>query len=115
MAGGYPDRPRLRSHVHVAGRAFGPDDDVPAELHPLITNPKAWDVPPGTPIKPAKIPDTGGDGDGPPPRGGAGSGAPEWRAYARAHNVDVDDTADRDAVIAALDEAGVPTERQPAQ
>lgn len=40
-----------------------------------------------------------------PPRGGAGSGKDAWLAYAAAVGVEVDDDADRDAVIAAVDAA----------
>jgi hypothetical protein len=43
-----------------------------------------------------------------PPRSGPGSGAPEWRAYARSVGVDVDDNASRDDVVAALDAADKP-------
>jgi hypothetical protein len=45
-----------------------------------------------------------------PPRGGAGSGADAWSAYAERKGVEVPEGATRDAIIAALDEAGVPTE-----
>ena len=48
--------------------------------------------------------------DGPPPKGGAGSGAPAWREYAASKGVEVADDASREDVIAALDVAGVPTE-----
>jgi len=48
--------------------------------------------------------------DGPPPKGGAGSGAPAWREYAAKHNVEVAEDASREDVVAALTEAGVPTE-----
>lgn len=44
-----------------------------------------------------------------PPRGGPGSGAPEWRDYARSRGVEVGDDASRDDVIAALEAAGKPT------
>ncbi|MFG3710890.1 hypothetical protein [Micromonospora sp. NPDC047730] len=33
---------RLATTVYVAGRAWGPADDVPAEVAELIKNPKAW-------------------------------------------------------------------------
>lgn len=33
---------RLTSFVHVAGRVYGPDDDVPKDVVELITNPNAW-------------------------------------------------------------------------
>ncbi|MGW5556860.1 hypothetical protein ACWER9_06510 [Micromonospora sp. NPDC003944] len=48
--------------------------------------------------------------DGPPPKGGAGSGAPTWREYAAKKGVDVAEDASREDVIAALEAAGVPTE-----
>ncbi|MEU7771231.1 hypothetical protein AB0C44_07885 [Micromonospora taraxaci] len=51
-----------------------------------------------------------GDQDGPPPKGGAGSGAAAWRAYAAKHNVEVAEDASREDVVEALTEAGVPTE-----
>ena len=46
----------------------------------------------------------------PPPKGGPGSGAPAWREYAASKDVEVADDASREDVIAALTEAGVPTE-----
>jgi len=63
----------------------------------------------------AAIPSTadGGDEppqDGPPPKGGAGSGAPAWRKYAASKNVEVAEDASREDVVAALEAAGVPTE-----
>ncbi|RAO26478.1 hypothetical protein PSN13_06506 [Micromonospora saelicesensis] len=48
--------------------------------------------------------------DGPPPKGGAGSGAPSWREYAARNNVEVASDASREDVVAALDAAGVRTE-----
>lgn len=33
---------KLRTYVHVDGRAYGPNDDVPAEVAKRIENPKAW-------------------------------------------------------------------------
>lgn len=47
---------------------------------------------------------------GPPPKGGAGSGAPAWRAYAAKNNVEVAEDASREDVVAALEAANVPTE-----
>jgi hypothetical protein len=48
----------------------------------------------------------------PPPKGGAGSGADVWAAYASDNDVTVPDGASRDDIIAALDSAGVPTETE---
>jgi len=49
-------------------------------------------------------------GEGPPPKGGAGSGAPAWRDYAASKGVEVSADASREDVLAALDAASVPTE-----
>ncbi|OKI19316.1 hypothetical protein A6A07_07385 [Streptomyces sp. CB03911] len=50
---------RLSTHVHLTrdGRThvFGPADDLPAWAVPLITNPKAWDVPPA--LEPEPVPE----------------------------------------------------------
>lgn len=48
--------------------------------------------------------------DGPPPKGGVGSDAEAWRAYAASRGVEVPADAKRPAIIAALEAAGVPTE-----
>jgi hypothetical protein len=48
--------------------------------------------------------------DGPPPKGGAGSGKDAWAAYAAARGVAVAEDATRDEIVAALEDAGVPTE-----
>ncbi|AXH89412.1 hypothetical protein [Micromonospora aurantiaca] len=61
---------------------------------------------------PTGSPEGGPEGgqDGPPPKGGAGSGAPAWREYAASNEVEVPADASREDVIAALDAAGVRTE-----
>lgn len=33
---------RLASFVHVGGKVYGPNDDVPADVAKQITNEKAW-------------------------------------------------------------------------
>jgi hypothetical protein len=50
------------------------------------------------------------DPDGPPPKSGRGSGVKAWADYAKASDVDVDEAATKEQIIAALDAAGVPTE-----
>lgn len=40
---------------------------------------------------------------GPPPKGGAGSGVAEWRAYAESIGLDVSDDDSRDDIIAAVE------------
>lgn len=87
----------LKAYVHVGGVVYAPGDEVPAHHARLITNPKAWDgeVPaPGDASSPV-----------PPPRAGKGSGRDEWAAYASALGVDVDVSASRDDIIAAVDTA----------
>lgn len=64
----------------------------------------------GKTVTPADSPDATPAADGPPPKGGPGSGAPAWRDYAASKGVQVADDASRDDVIAALTAAGVPTE-----
>ncbi|NBE80318.1 hypothetical protein [Micromonospora rubida] len=128
-------RAELATYVHVAdehgvGHVFGPGDLVPAWAVGKIVNPKAWKG--GTVPSDVESPaderarllarlaeldeagDPDGDGsdgeDNPPPKSGPGSGAPRWREYAARHEVEVPADASREAVIAALDEAKVPTE-----
>lgn len=33
---------KLATYVHIDGVAYGPNDDVPADVAKKITNPKAW-------------------------------------------------------------------------
>jgi hypothetical protein len=54
--------------------------------------------------------DAEGGSDGPPPKAGRGSGEDKWRAYAEANDVDVSAATNRDEVIAAVANAGVPIE-----
>jgi hypothetical protein len=125
-------RPDGRSGV------FGPGDTLPDWAVASITNPDVWagEKPPTPePVIPADEPDPTAELDrlrarvaeleksssastpdasesapGAPPRGGPGSGAPEWRAYARGVGVEVADDASREDVIKALDAADKPTE-----
>lgn len=81
---------------------FGPDSgSLPAWARKRITNPNVWDEPPA---------DEGDSGsDGPPPQSGRGSSEKAWAAYAQAHGVDAEGK-DREEIIAACREAGVPVE-----
>lgn len=36
---------RLTTYVHVDGVAWGPGDDIPADVAARITNPDVWDGP----------------------------------------------------------------------
>lgn len=125
----------LDSAGKPTGRAanFGPDDSLPDWAVASISNPDVWDgEAPPTPEKPttaaagsdpsdevqrlkARIAEleaaqTGGGGQPAiPSRRGPGSGAPEWREYARGLGVTVADDASRDDAIAAVEAAGYPT------
>lgn len=79
-----------------------PGDEIPAWAGKQITNPYVLGVDPD-----AEDDEPGTDG--PPPQSGRGSGADKWAAYAEAHGVDADGK-DRDEIIAACQEAGVPVE-----
>jgi len=85
---------------------YGPNDTLPAWAEKAITNPDVWaDAEQASaPAEPVV------DQDGPPPKGGAGSGAPAWREYAARNDVEVASDASRENVVAALDAAGVRTE-----
>ncbi|WBB73241.1 hypothetical protein O7602_26735 [Micromonospora sp. WMMD1128] len=125
---------RLATYVHVADEhdqmhVFGPDSAVPAWAAKKITNPDAWvgGKVPSAIEEPqeeaarlrARLAEleaqTVGGGeepprDGPPPKGGPGSGAPAWREYAASKQVEVPADASREIVVAALEAAGVRTE-----
>jgi len=55
--------------VHVDGRIYGPDSDVPSDVAARITNPDAWDEPPAAkqppktekPATRTRAPKTSGD------------------------------------------------------
>lgn len=100
---------KLVSYVHVVHPdtaepvAFGPDDEVPEwaarqmgahcfddGVHPYIDESDP-ERPEGTP----------------PPKAGPGSSKDAWSLYAIEQNVDVPGDASRDAIIAALAEAGI--------
>jgi hypothetical protein len=104
----------LAAAVHVADEhgamhVFSPNDKepVPDWAREKITNPKAWTS--------AEDTDTAGGFEGPaggpPPKSGKGSGRDAWAAYAEASGVEVtDDMKSKEDIVAALDQAGVPTE-----
>ena len=117
---------KLRTTVHVDGKSYGPGD-VPADVVGRISNPNVWDgdVPAGAgsnvealpmspvlsggSLQPGK-PERVVTADGPPPKGGPGSGRDAWAAYAGQHDVDVPADATREDIVAALEAADVPTE-----
>lgn len=83
---------KLAGYVHVhdsegVSHVFGPDDDVPAELAKLITNPAAWQA------EPAEQ-----DDDEP---------SDSWtvadlRAYAELHDIDLGDATKKADILKAI-------------
>lgn len=130
---------KLASYVHVDGKAYGPEDYLPPEVAARIDNPAAWVEGESTGQAASRELElqrklevlqeenaalrAGGVGEPPvlseqilpPPMGGAGSGLPEWLAYAGALGVEVPEESreKRDDVIEVLRAAGKPVERTP--
>lgn len=93
------DPPWDRVGPHLGG-SLGDGDGRMPDLDELDPDDPSLDDGTSGPVVPA----------GPPPKSGRGSSAGAWRDYARANGVEVADDADRDDVIAACVEAGVPTD-----
>lgn len=83
---------KLKTYVHVVesggeGRSavFGPDDRVPEWAAAAISNPDVWEVPPNreAPPQTRELRE--------PPRGGPGSSAEAWAAFARQEGLPVPD------------------------
>ena len=113
---------RLATWVVLDGTAYGPHSDLTDAQAARITNPIAWadDPPPaerGAPnLYPAASPTVattddpsapGSAGPAVPPRAGRGSNVAAWTGFAAGHNVDIPAAADRAAIIAACEQAGV--------
>jgi hypothetical protein len=110
---------RLRTFVHVGGVAYGPDDEVPAEVAEQIGD-HAWADEDGDQddgdetrvgfedprAQQSPTPTSGGTGEA-PPRSGRGSGRDAWVAYAEANGLDVGEDRTREQIIADLEERGV--------
>jgi hypothetical protein len=87
---------KLAVNTTIAGTTYPAGSVPPADVAKLITNPKCWE---GDPAE-----------AGPPPMSGKGSGVKAWADYAAANDVEVPEDADRDAIVQALVDAGVPVE-----
>lgn len=112
-------------HVHHNGesKAYGPADAIPNDVARLITNPNVWETTP-TLVEKVVEPETptgdqsgtGGSGSTPtevpiPPKGGKGSSAAAWAAYAASRGFAIEDEDVKASdIIAALAEEGIPTE-----
>jgi len=110
---------RLKTFVHVGGDAYGPDDEVPAEVAERIGD-HAWED--DSEVRGEDGPDTVGFADPStsqpqiveaPPRSGRGSGVEAWRAFAEQHELDVAADATREDIIAAAESAGLIEPEQP--
>ncbi|MFF7171094.1 hypothetical protein [Streptomyces pseudovenezuelae] len=110
---------RLKTFVHVGGNAYGPDDEVPAEVAERIGD-HAWQDDSEAPGE--DEPEAVGFTDPrtsqqqtveAPPRSGRGSGIEAWLAFAEAQGVGTDSDMNRDDVIAACEAAGVVEPEQP--
>ncbi|WP_327162105.1 hypothetical protein [Streptomyces zaomyceticus] len=107
---------RLIAYVHVDGQAYGPGDDVPAEVAERI-GAHAWADDTDGELIGEHGPETVGfagpraDGSGgdveAPPRSGRGSGIDAWRSFLADHEVGVDADASREDMIAAAEQAGL--------
>lgn len=107
----------------------GEDDETSAEPNPAAPPEPASEPVPEAPTgepadeQPQEATETAADAgtpadepagqvdDGPPPKGGPGSGRDAWAAYADRQGFEVEDGDGRDEIIAALEEADIPTER----
>lgn len=93
--------------VPTVGSAEVPQADLPPAVagRPGDDTTSGSALPAGEPVErggitpPAGLPE--------PPRSGKGSSEAAWRDYAGRHGVQIDDGADRGAIIAALQDAGV--------
>lgn len=102
---------RLNTTIHVYEGAdvivYRPGDEVRPEHRGQITAPGVWMDEPGDEREPElRV----------PAKSGPGSGKKAWAEYAvsaasdRDMNIDIPGDASRDEIIAALAEAGIPTE-----
>ncbi|WP_406459733.1 hypothetical protein OH768_33675 [Streptomyces sp. NBC_01622] len=103
---------RLIAYVHVDGKAYGPDSEVPAAVAKRIGD-HAWTDADSSAEAPTPTGEGGGTGDEAPPRSGRGSGVDAWRAFAEQHDVEVAADASREDIIAAAEAAGVVEPEQP--
>lgn len=100
-------------HPENGGIRLSPGE-VPEWAEPLITNPSVIVVAGLEIQEPEKAPKpkTGQNPSGfdIPPKGGAGSSAAAWAAYAASQGFEVEDTAKASEIREALEAEGIPTE-----
>jgi hypothetical protein len=94
----------LQHPVTLQPEHFGPGDDVPEWAAQRITAPGLWEGEDDSSPSPAgRLAPTAAESE--PPRSGAGSSRAAWAAYAQSAGVDFDESATRDEIIAAVDDA----------
>jgi hypothetical protein len=116
---------RLATWVVLDGKAYGPHHDLTAEQAARITNPLAWsnDPPSSSDDAEAALTVDSHSVERPeathqpavlgvadvvvPPRAGRGSSVEAWETFAAAHQVAIPAGADRAAIIAACEGAGL--------
>jgi hypothetical protein len=99
---------KLNTHVTVhdengAPFTFGPDVELPEWAARKISNPNVWDG--DAPVfeeEPEEEIDEADENE--PARSGRGSGLPVWQAYAKSLDITFPEDADRNAIIALVDE-----------
>ncbi|WP_280201260.1 hypothetical protein [Nocardia cyriacigeorgica] len=89
---------KLAGYVHVhdsegVSHVFGPEDDVPAELAKLITNPAAWQI-----DQVEESESVGQDEDDP----SEAWTVADLRAYAELHDIDLGDATKKADILAAI-------------
>lgn len=109
---------RLRTNVHVGGRWYGPNDEVPEDVAARIGD-HAWaDDSDQDGEEPAVGFEEPGAGTPPstaeaPPRSGRGSGVEAWRKFAEQNGIGTDSDMTREEIIAAAEAAGLIEPEQP--
>ncbi|MGK9270491.1 hypothetical protein KXR83_05760 [Williamsia muralis] len=99
---------------------FGPSIEVPGWARARITNPSVWDSQP-EPVEPVQVappasptvpvtPVIPPQGDDIPPQNGPGATRQVWADYAEKHGVKIQADWKREAIIDAVEAAGVPVE-----
>ncbi|TLF72918.1 hypothetical protein [Nocardia cyriacigeorgica] len=91
---------KLAGYVHVhdsegVSHVFGPEDDVPAELAKLITNPAAWQTDPGAAEEVGQVE----QGDDEPSESWT---VADLRAYAELHDIDLGDATKKADILEAI-------------
>lgn len=113
---GHRPDPVPSEHYSVAGVLAGklpprqPGERAGDGLRAARTVGAAATEQPAAPAAEPAEPEVQEEVDGPPPKAGKGSSTDAWANYAERHGVQVELDAGREDIIAACEQAGVPTE-----